>query len=151
MKRTDTEEKKPAAYQAGPFDEVRIQEALTIIAIYAAKMDYENSKAEVKHIEEILENHPLFAARRKEIFALINKYANEMKARDPDKALAVAIAALTPEQKKIAFELAVDVALQVKNLADYKEKALDTIKSRLAVSNEFAQQVFQAKIGIVHR
>ena len=91
------------------------------------------------------------APDQKEIFALINKYVNEMKARDPDKALAVAVAALTPEQKKIAFELAVDVALQVKNLADYKEKALDTIKSRLAVSNEFAQQVLQAKIGIAHR
>ena len=132
MEKVDSKEKDPAAYQAGPFDDVQIQEALTIIAIYATQMDYKNCKADVKRIEELLEYHPLFVARRKEIFALINKYVNEMEAKDPDKALAVAAAALSPEQKETGFELAVDVALQNKNLTDNKaDSPLPKIRSIL--------------------
>ena len=73
MDKTDTLDKEMAAYQPGPFDDVKIQEALTIIAVYAAQMDYQNCEADVKRIEAILESHQLFVARKKEIFAMINK------------------------------------------------------------------------------
>jgi hypothetical protein len=148
MEKVDQKEKDPAAYQAGPFVDVQIQEALTIIAIYAAQMDYKNCKADVKRIEELLEYHPLFLARRKEIFALINKYVNEMEVGNPDKALTIAAAALKPEQKKTAFELAVDVALLDKNLTDNKEKTLAKLKSLLSISDEFAKQAIRNKIEI---
>lgn len=146
MKMVNSKEREPAAYQPGPFDDVQLQEALIIIAIYAARMDYKNCKADVKRVEEILGNHALFVARKKEIFALINKYVNEMKAGDPDNALAVAVATLATEQKKTAFQLAVDVAVKDKNLTRDKKKTLDTIKVRLSVSDKFAQQAIRGKI-----
>jgi hypothetical protein len=136
----DKEEKEMAAYQAGPFDDLKIQEALTIIAVYAAQMDYENCEADVKRLAAILERHPMFVAREKEIFALINKYVNAMKASDPHKALDTAADALTREQRDIGFELAVEVALPDKELTEDKHKMLDTLKARLSVSNEFAEQ-----------
>ena len=148
MAETDTLDKEMAAYQAGPLDDVKIQEALTIIAVYAAQMDYQNCEADVKRIEAILASHHLFVARKKEIFSLINKYVNEMEVRDPHKVMEVAANALTPEQKKTAFELAVEVALLVRNITDDKEKVIDTLKDRLSIDNEFANHVISNKIGI---
>jgi hypothetical protein len=148
MERVDTREKETEAYRKGPFDDLKVQEALTIIAIYAAQMDYQNCETDVKRIEEILEDHPLFVARKKEIFAMINKYVNEMEVGDSDKSLTIAADALKPEQKKTAFELAVDVALTDKNLTDSEEKILATMKSRLSISDEFAKQAIRNKIEI---
>ena len=34
----DKEKKEMAAYLSGPFDDLKVQEALTIIAVYAARM-----------------------------------------------------------------------------------------------------------------
>ena len=148
MVKTDTLEKEMAAYQAGPFDDVKIQEALTIIAVYAAQMDHQNCEADVKRIEAILESHRLFVARKKEIFSLINKFVNELEVRDPHKVMKLAADALTPEQKKIAFELAVKVALPDKSLTAEKRKMLDTLKDRLSISSEFVEQAIGNKTEI---
>jgi hypothetical protein len=140
MAETDTLDKEMAAYQAGPLDDIKVQEALTIIAVYAAQMDHQNCEADVKRIEAILESHHLFVARKKEIFSLINKYVNEMEVRDPHKALELAADALTPEQKKTAFELAVEVTLTDKNLTAEKRKMLDTLKDRLSINTDIVEK-----------
>jgi len=69
-----------------------------------------------------------------------------MGLRDPRKALEIAADALTPEQKKTAFELAVEVALPDKNLTAAKKKMFDTLKERLSISNELAQELVKDKI-----
>jgi hypothetical protein len=143
MAETDTLDKEMAAYQAGPFDDVKIQEALTIIAVYAAQMDHQNCKADVKRIEAILASHHLFVARKKEIFSLINKYVNEMEVHDPHQVMELVADALTPAQKKTAFELAVEVALPDKNLTTEKRKMLDTLKDRLSISTDFAEKAIR--------
>jgi hypothetical protein len=143
MAETDTLDKEMAAYQAGPLDDIKVQEALTIIAVYAAQMNYQNCEADVKRIEAILEPHDLFVARKKEIFSLINKFVNEMEVRDPHKALELAAKALTPNQKKTAFELAVKVALPDKNLTAEKRKMLDTLKDRLSISTDFVEKTIR--------
>jgi hypothetical protein len=143
MAETDTLDKEMAAYQAGPFDDVKIQEALTIIAVYAAQMDHQNCEADVKRIEAILASHHLFVARKKEIFSLINKYVNEMEVHDPHQVMELVADALTPAQKKTAFELAVEVALPDKNLTTEKRKMLDTLKDRLSISTDFAEKAIR--------
>ena len=140
---TDTLDREMAAYQAGPLDDVKVQEALAIIAVYAAQIDHQNCEADVKRIEAILESHHLFVARKKEIFSLLNKYVNEMELRDPHKVMELAADALTPEQKKTAFELAVEVALTDKNLTAEKRKMLDTLKDQLSISNEFVEKAIR--------
>lgn len=148
MAKTDTLHKEMAAYQAGPFDDVKIQEALTIIAVYAAQMDYQNCEADVKRIEAILEPHDLFVARKKEIYSMINEFVNEMKVSGSQKAIEIAADALTPEQRNIGFELAVGVALPDKNLTAEKRKMLDTLKDRLSINNDFAKQAIRNKTEI---
>ena len=137
----DKEEKEMAAYHSGPFDDLKVQEALTIIAVYAAQMDYQDCQADIKRLAAILERHPMFVARKKEISALINKFVNAMKAADPHKALNTAAEALTPELKNAAFKLAEEVALPEKGLTEDKKKMLDTLKARLSISNGSAEQL----------
>jgi hypothetical protein len=71
-----------------------------------------------------------------------------MEVRGPNKGLKVAVDALAPEQKKAAFELAVGVALSDKKLTDEKRKMLDTLKDRLSISNELAEEVIKNKTDI---
>jgi hypothetical protein len=148
MAETDTLDKEMAAYQAGPFDDVKIQEALTIIAVYAAQINHQNCESDVKRIEAILASHHLFVARKKEIFSLINKFVNEMKVRDPHKVMNFAADALTPEQKKIAFELAVKVALPDNRLTVERKKMLDTLKDRLSISSDLEEQAIRNQTQI---
>lgn len=146
MAKGDALDKEMAAYRTGPLEDVKIQEAMTIIAVYAAQMDYQNCEADVKRLEAILEHHHLFVARKNEVFTLIKKFVNEMEVRGPHKALKIAAAALTPEQKNIGFELAVEVALPDENLSAEKKKMLDTLKDRLSISSDFAEQAVRNKI-----
>ena len=146
MVKGDVLDQEMAAYRTGPLEDVKIQEAMTIIAVYAAQMDYQNCEADVKRIATILEHHHLFVARKNGIFTLIKKFVNEMEAKGPYKALETAAAALTPEQKNIGFELAVEVALPDKNLSAAKQKILETLKDRLSISREFAEQAIRNKI-----
>jgi tellurite resistance protein len=136
----DKKQKEMAAYQAGPFDDLKVQEALTIVAVYAARMDYQNCEADVRRLAEIFDSHPMFVARKKEIFSLINKYVNAMEAGDPHKALDRAADALTQDQKNAAFKLAVEVAEPEKHITADEKKIFDTLKARLSISNEFAEQ-----------
>jgi hypothetical protein len=140
MAMIDKNKKEMAAYQAGPFDDLKVQEALTIIAVYAARMDYKNCEADVRRLAEIFERHPMFVARKKEIFSMINKYVNSMEAGDPHKALDKAVEALTQDQKDAAFELAVEVAEPDKQLTADEEKMFAALKARLSISDEFAAQ-----------
>jgi hypothetical protein len=146
MVKGDALDKEMAAYRTGPLEDVKIQEAMTIIAVYAAQMDYQNCEADVKRIEAILEHHHLFVARKNEVLTLINRFVNEMEVRGPHNALEIAADVLTPEQKKIGFELAVEVALPDKNLSAAKKKTLATLKERLSISTDFAEQTISNKI-----
>ena len=141
MANTKPKETKMAEHQVGPFEDVKIQEALTIIAVYAAQMDYENCEADVERIVAILDHHPEFVARRKEIFPLVNKFVNAIKVSDPVKVLKIAANALTPEQRRVGFELGVKVAQPDQNLSADKKRMFDTLKAQLSISDEFARQL----------
>ena len=140
MTMIDKEANEMKAYQTGPFEDLKVQEALTIFAVYAARMDYQNCEADVRRLSEILARHPIFVARKKEILSLINKYVNSMEAGDPDNALIKAADALTRVQKNTAFELAVEVARPEKELSADEKKMFDTLQARLAVDDEFAEK-----------
>jgi hypothetical protein len=111
-------------------------------------MDYHNCEADVNRIEAILASHHLFVARKKEIFSLINKYVNEMEVRDPHEVMNYAADALAPEQKQIAFELAVKVALPDHSLTAERKIMLDTLKDRLSISSDFVEQAIRNQTEI---
>ena len=137
-----------AAYQKGPFEDLTIQDALTIIAVYAAQMDPGDCEQDVSRIEAIAESRPEFVEKRKGILARINTYVNSMQVMDHRKALEIAAHALkNPKLKKTAFELAAEVALRDKVLTNEKKATLDNIASQLSIDDQFAQRAIEKFSG----
>jgi hypothetical protein len=145
MVKIDKVDKEMAAYETRPLEDVKLQEALIIIAVYAAQLDYQNCEADVKRIEAILERHELFVAGKKAIFSMINKFVNEMEVSGSQKALEIAADTLTPEQRDIGFELAVEVALPNGDLTAEKKKMFDVLRAQLSIDRNFAQAAIRDK------
>ncbi len=148
MARIDTKQKEMEAYRTGPFNDVKVQEALTIIAVYAAQIDYQNCEPQVQRLVSRLLDSQWFVAGREEIFSLVNKFVNEMELRNPnyDKALEIAADALTPEQRKAGFALAVRVAMADGRFTDEKKKIFDTLEARLSINGDFAEKAISQAI-----
>ena len=136
-----------AAYQSGPFEDLTIQEALTIIAVYAAQMDPKKCEDDVKRIVATAERFPEFVAKKESIFSFVNKFINSMQAMDPQKAVEIASNGLTMELRKTAFKLAAEVALPDKVLTDKKKSVLDSLETKLSISSEFAQKTIEKFIA----
>ncbi len=139
--------KEMAAYQSGPFEDLTIQEALTIITVYAAQMDPKKCQDDVKRIVATAERFPEFVAKKESIFSFVNKFINSMQAIDSQKAVEIAANGLTTEMRKTAFKLAAEVALPDKVLTDKKKSVLDSLETKLSISSEFAQKTIEKFIA----
>jgi hypothetical protein len=143
-----SEKKEMAAYQKGPFEDLTIQDALTLIAVCTAQMDYEDCETDVKRIEAVAESRPEFVEKRKDISSRINRYVNSLPAMDRQKAVEIAADVLkNPELKKAAFEFATEVVLPEKVLTDEKQAILDSIATHLSLDRHFAQQIIEKFTG----
>ena len=148
MTLSDKTGKQMAAYQSGPFEDLTVQDALTIIAVFAAQMDPENCADDVTRIGAIAENHPEFCETKGNILKRINKFVNSMlAAEDQQKALEIAKDALTPELLKTAFKLASEVALPDKVLTEEKKTVLEILETKLSVDSEFSKKTIDKVIG----
>ena len=136
-----------AAYHSGPFEDLTIQEALTIIAVYAAQMDPKKCEDDVKRIVATAERFPEFVAKKESIFSFVNKFINSMQTIDSQKAVEIAANGLTTELRKTAFKLAAEVALPDKVLTDKKKLVLDRLETKLSINSEFAQKTIEKFIA----
>ena len=136
-----------AAYQSGPFENLTIQEALTIVAVYAAQIDPKKCEDDVKRIVATVDRFPEFVAKKESITSFVNKFINSMQAMDSQKAVEIAVNGLTPELRKTAFKLAAEVAWPDKVLADEKKSVLDSLETKLAISSKFAQKTIEKFIA----
>jgi hypothetical protein len=144
----DETKKEMAAYEKGPFENLAVQDALIIIAVYAAQMDPQDCESDVERIEAIAESRPEFVEKKAEIFARINTYVNAMRAMDPQQAVEIAADVLNAELKNRAFDFAAEVALPDNVLTDEKQALLDNLAAALSIDREFARQT-TAKYQIV--
>jgi hypothetical protein len=139
--------KELAAYQSGPFEDLTIQEALTIIAVYAAQMDPKNCEDDVKRIVATAERLPEFVAKKESITSFVNKYINSMEMIDSQKAVEIAANGLSAELRKTAFKLAAMVALPDKALTDKKKLVLDSLETKLSIGSDYAKRTIERFIA----
>ena len=138
---SDEAEKEIKAYQKGPLENLTVQDALTIIAVYAAQIDPKDCEKDINRIGAILERRPEFDEKREKILTRINYYANSIEALDLHKAVEVATDVLkTPALKKSAFALAAKAALPDNILTDDGKDILEKIAARLYLDDDFVQQ-----------
>ena len=147
MTSSNETKKGMAAYQSGPFEDLTTQEALTLIAVYAAQMDPEKCEDDIKRIVANAERLPEFVAKKESIFSFVNKFVNSMQAVDSLKVVEIAANGLTAELRKTAFKLAAEVALLDKVLTDEKKSLLDSLETKLSISSEFAQKTIEKFIA----
>jgi tellurite resistance protein len=129
------------AYQKGLLENPTIQDALTIMAVYAAQIDPEDCEKDINRIGTILENHPDFDEKRKEILSRVNYYVNSIEAVDLKQAVEIAMNVLKdPALNKSAFALAAKVALPDNILTDDRKDILEKIAAGLYLDDDFVQQ-----------
>ena len=136
------------AYQNGPFQNLTIQDALTIIAVCASQMDPEDCQQDIKRAAAIIRNRPEFEDQKDGVSSRFNRYVNSTQVVDPAQALEMAAGVLeNPEVKKSAFELAVEVAMTGKNLIGEKRVILEKIANRLHLDPELMQRTIDKFAG----
>jgi predicted nuclease of restriction endonuclease-like RecB superfamily len=141
MTLSDKHEQEIAAYETDTFENLTVQDALTIIAVFTAQIDPDHCEEDVSRIGAIAENHPEFIETKEKILKRINKFVNSMTAAGNKlKAVDIATEVLMPKLRKTAFELAVEVALPNKVLTPEKKAVLETLATRLSIDSEFAQK-----------
>jgi hypothetical protein len=59
MKNAEDTKQGKALFQTGLFDNLTLQEAFTVIALYAAKVDPEDCQAEVQKVTALLKDHSI--------------------------------------------------------------------------------------------
>jgi hypothetical protein len=138
MSLTEGHEAGTEAYQSWMLKDLTIQDAITIIAVYAAQMEPEDWTKGIKRIETILKKCEFCVEKKKGIISRINKFTNRMRA-NPLKTVEIAAKILTPELKEVAFELAVEVAIPEKILTKKNKETLDTLATLLSIDNEFVK------------
>jgi hypothetical protein len=148
MSLSNSIEKETAAYSLQTFENLSIQDALTIIAIFAAQMVADNCEKDIERIAAVSENHPDFAETKEDILKRINKFVNAMLAADdPLKAVEIAKEALTPKMRNTAFEMAAEVALADKLLSNEKKAVLKTLASELSIDSKFYRKTIEKFTG----
>lgn len=129
---------KNDAYKSRPFGKLVVQDAIIIIAIYAAQIDPSHSKEDINRIQRIAESCPVCVEKKKGILSRINLFVNEMRMVDKDKAFEIAVAMLTPELRKTAFELAAEVVITGNKLLDQKREILEKLMEKMSIETQFA-------------
>lgn len=131
-------ERKNDAYKSRPFRKLVVQDAIIIIAIYAAQIDPYHSEEEINRIERIAESYPVCVEKKKGILSRINLFVNEMRRVDKDNAFEIAMEMLTPELRKTAFELAAEVVITGNKLLDQKKEILEKLMEKMSIETQFA-------------
>lgn len=133
-------------FQSGPLEDLTIQDALIISAVYAVEAD----SKKCDRISALAQKHALFVEKPEDTSSRVNKFTNLMQVRQPLMAIEAAARDLKPEHRKQAFEFAVAVALADEVLTEKKKKTLQTLATKLALDNEFVDQKlanFKSKAG----
>jgi hypothetical protein len=124
------------AYRSGPLEDLTIQNALVISAVYAVEADTEKCK----QIIMMAQKHPLFEEQPEATSARVNKFANWMQTAQSPQAVEAIGRDLKPKHRQQAFEFAAEAALEDNELKNDKRKTLKMLATKLALDNEFVDQ-----------
>lgn len=124
------------AFQSGPLENLTIQDGLIISAVYAVQADTEKCN----RIKVLAQKHPLFVENPQETSFRVNKFTNSMQSNQSLKAIEAVARSLKPAHLKQAFEFALEAVLADEVFTENEKKILQTLATKLAIDNEFADQ-----------
>ena len=133
-------------FQSGPLEDLTLQDALIISAVYAVQAD----PKKCERIGALAQKHALFVEKPEDTSSRVNKFTNLMRGGQPLKAVEAVARVFKPEQRERAFEFAAQAALADEPLTEKGKKTLQTLATTLALDNETVGQVLatiQSKAG----
>ena len=131
MEKTDQETR---AYDPDWLQNLTIQDAVTIIALFAADIAPQDSEGDIERIESVLQRQPLFEESSEATRVRIQKFANAFQSADPEGAARRAAKVLSEagaEQKACA--IADEVANSAPGAATDKKAVMKQVASLLSI------------------
>lgn len=139
MENLEMSEREKKVFQTGLFDNLTVQDAFTVIALYAAQIEIDESKEDYdKIILDLLSKNILFEEDHSHTLERINKFTNSMKEVDPLNAIKKAANVLTPELRQKSFMLAARIGKATQEIRT--TKILENLASVLTIEEEIVKE-----------
>ncbi|MGD1970001.1 MAG: hypothetical protein PVG52_02720 [Desulfobacterales bacterium] len=122
-----------ASFTPDPLQDLTIQDAFIISAVYAVR----GNEEKCEKIGSLAQKHPLFVEKQEHTAARVNKYTNLMHSENSLQAVEAVARDLKPEQRKQAFEFAIEAALADEALTEKKKQTLQTLADKLDLDRKF--------------
>jgi tellurite resistance protein len=141
---TFTDKVKSASEISGtkPWENLSLQDALTIIAMYAAQLDPAAKDDEkVRRIAALAKKHPLFSEKSAAIVARIHRLAESVDIADFPQAVDQAVKSLTLKLRQTAFEWAAGLAVDNGILSNEKQELVEQLRTKLYIDTNTANKI----------
>jgi hypothetical protein len=111
MKPSATRDQEAAAYDAGLFEDLTVQDAITIVALFVLRLASDVSGKGLRRVEAVLQRQPLFEESSEHTRERLQKFSNAFRSVDPQEAVehAAAVLSIAGAEKK-ARAIAAEVA-----------------------------------------
>jgi hypothetical protein len=139
-------EKGKIVFRTGLFDDLSVQDAFTIIALYGARLDPEDCQEDVSKITVFLNDYPIFNEKSSDTLTRINKFVNAMEQVRSLDAVKTAAKVLTPELRRKAFMLASEIGMSLKESNIETVEILKKLASKLSIDAKIVNQTINSII-----
>jgi len=130
-----------------PWKNLSLQDALIIIAMYAAQVDIGAKDGEkAKRIADLAKQHSLFSDKTDDVVARIFRLADSPGTRDLPQAVDRSIRSLTLKLRRTAFEWAVELAVDNGILPAKKQNLIEQIRTKLLIDTHTANSIINEVI-----
>lgn len=144
MKNSELGEREKKVFQTGLFDNLTVQDAFTINALFATQLDPGDWKEDLDRIMVFLRKDALFEEDYSHTLNRLNKFANSMKAVNPSNALDRATKVLTPEMRLKSFMLAAQIGKATQEIRT--KKILESLASKLKIEKKIVENTIDSTL-----
>ena len=144
MENLEMGEREKKVFQTGLFDDLTVQDAFSIIALYAAQLDTKECQEEIDKICDFLNSDALFSEKYSETRDRINKFQNSMEKVTPLHAIERASKVLAPELRQKAFMLAARISKATQEIRTIK--ILESLASKLLIEKDIVQNTIDSTL-----
>jgi len=127
------------------YKNLTLQDALIAIAVYAAQIDPDNPKDNIRQIENLAKKNSLFKGESNEISDRILKFVSLLRNGNPMDIVEIAAMSLTAKYKQMAFEWAVELVCADKELSEEQNEILDWLRIKLSIDSHVANKIIHQK------
>ena len=146
MENSEEIERGKVIFQTGLFDNLTVQDAFTVIALHAARIDSEDCQTDLSKIMVLLNDHSIFDEKSSDTLTRINKFVNSMQQVKSLDAVEKAAKVLSPELRQEAFILASEISRSIQESPVETVPILNNLTSALSVDSEMVAKTINSII-----